>query len=34
MGILRRTERATVRAVRGAKLADRKNTEDMMDILG
>ena len=34
MGILRRTERAMVRAMCGAKLADRKNTEDMMDILG
>ena len=34
MGILRRTERAMVRAMCGAKLADRKNTEDMMDVLG
>ena len=33
MGILR-TERATVKAMCGAKLADRKNTEDMMDMLG
>ena len=29
MGILRRTERA----ICGAKVADRKNTEDMMDML-
>ena len=34
MGILRRTERAMVRAMCGAKLADRKNTEDMIDMLG
>ena len=34
MGILRRTERAMVRAMRGAKLAQRKNTGDMMDMLG
>ena len=34
MGILRRTERAIVRAMCGAKLANRKNTEDMMDTLG
>ena len=34
MGILRRTERAVVRAMCGAKLADRKNAEDMMDMLG
>ena len=33
MGILRRTERAMVKAMCGAKLADRKNTEDMMDVL-
>ena len=30
MGVLRRTERAMC----GAKLADRKNTEDKMDMLG
>ena len=30
MGILRRTERAMC----GAKLAKRKNTEDIMDMLG
>ena len=29
-----RTERAIMRAICGAKLADRKNTEDMMDMLG
>ena len=36
MGILGRTERAMVRAMCGAKLADRKNTENtcMMDMLG
>ena len=34
MVILKRTERAMVRAMCGAKLADRKNTEDMMDMLG
>ena len=28
MGIMRRTERAMVRAMCGAKLVDRKNTED------
>ena len=31
---LRRTERAIVRAMCGAKLANRKNTEDMTDMLG
>ena len=30
MGVLRRTERAMVRAVFDQKLADRKNTEDML----
>ena len=34
MGILRRTERAMVKALCIAKLADRKNTKDMMDMLG
>ena len=34
MGILRRTERAMVKAMCGAKLADRKNTEDMINMLG
>ena len=34
VGILRRRERAMVRAICGAKLADRKNTQDMMDMLG
>ena len=31
MGILRRTERAMVKAMCGAKLANRKNTKNMMD---
>ena len=31
---VRRTKRAIVRAMRGAKLADRKKTEDMMNMLG
>ena len=34
MAILRRTERAMVRAMCGVKLMDRKNTEDLMDSLG
>ena len=33
MGILRRTERAMVRAMCDAKLADRKNSEDIMNML-
>ena len=33
-GILKKTERAIVRAMCGAKLADRKNKENMMDMLG
>ena len=33
MGILRRTERAMMKAICGAKLENRKNTEDMMDML-
>ena len=32
IGILRKIERAMVRAISGAKLADRKNTEDMMGL--
>ena len=32
--ILRRTERATVRAMCGAKLMEKKRTEDLMEILG
>ena len=34
MGVFRRTEKAVVRAMCGAKLADRKNTEDIMALLG
>ena len=34
MGILRRPKRAMVRATGGTKLAVRKNTEDMVDMLG
>ena len=34
MIILRRTERAMVRSMRGVKLVDRKNTEDLMKMLG
>ena len=34
MGISRKTARAMVRVMCGAKLADRKNTEDMMDTVG
>ena len=33
MDILRRTERAMVRAICGAKLENRENIEDMMDML-
>ena len=33
MGILGRTEKAMEREMCGAKLANRKNTEDMMDML-
>ena len=32
--ILRRTERAMVRAICGQKVVDRKTTEEQMDILG
>ena len=31
--ILRRTERSTVRAMSGVKLVDKKNTEELMDML-
>ena len=31
---LRRTERAMVRAMRGAKLTEKKRTEDLMEMLG
>ena len=34
MAILRRTERAMVRAMCGAKLMEKKRTEDLMDMLG
>ena len=34
MIILRRTERAMVRSMRGVKLMARKNTEDLMKMLG
>ena len=34
MIILRRTERAMVRSMCGVKLVDRKNTEDLMKMLG
>ena len=34
MAILRRTERAVVRAVCGAKLMEKKRTEDLMEMLG
>ena len=34
MIILRRTERAIVRLMCGVKLGDRKNTENLMKMLG
>ena len=34
MAILRRTERAMVRAMCGAKLMERRRTEDLMEMLG
>ena len=34
MAILRRTERATVRAMCSAKLMEKKETEDLMEMLG
>ena len=34
MVILRRTERAMVRAMCGAKLMERRRTEDLMEMLG
>ena len=34
MAILRRTERAMIRAMCGVKLLDRRNSEEMMDMLG
>ena len=34
MAILKRTERATIRAMCGVKLLDRRNSEELMDTLG
>ena len=34
MAILRRTERATIRALCDVKLLDRRNNEELMDMLG
>ena len=34
MAILRRTERATIRAMYGVKALDRKNSDELMDMLG
>ena len=34
MIILRRTERAMVRSMCGVKLVDKKNTEDLLKVLG
>ena len=34
MAILRRTERAMIRAMCGVKLLDRKNSEELVDMLG
>ena len=34
MAVLRRTERAMVRAMCGAKLMEKKRTEDLMEMLG
>ena len=34
MAILRRTERAMVRAMCGARLLEKKKTEDLMETLG
>ena len=34
MAILRRTERAMVRAMCGARLMEKKRTEDLMEMLG
>jgi len=34
LAVLRRTERAMVRAMCGAKLLDKKRTEDLMEMLG
>ena len=34
MAILRRTERAMIRAMCGVKLLDRRNSDELMDMLG
>ena len=34
MVILRRTEKAMVRAISGANLMEKKRTEDLMEVLG
>ena len=34
MAILRRTERAMLRAMCGVKLTEKKRTEDLMEMLG
>ena len=34
MAILRRTERAMIRVMCGVKLVDRRNSEEVMDMLG
>ena len=34
MAILRRTERAMIRAMCGVKLLDRRNSEELVDMLG
>ena len=34
MAVLRRTERAMVRVIGGAKLMEKKRTEDLMEMLG
>ena len=34
MAILKRTERAMIRAMCGVKLLDRRNSEELMDMLG
>ena len=34
MAVLRRTKRAMVRAMCGAKLMEKKRTEDLMEMLG
>ena len=34
MAILKRTERAMIRAICGVKLLDQRNSEELMDMLG